>query len=108
MGQHRQALVAAEEATERSRILADADPNTFLPDLARSLGMLGLVHRGSGNPHLAAAANDEGVRLLLPIVEQSPRALTPLLKALLRAYGAACREGSIDPDPELVQLLGDA
>ena len=91
LGRREEALAAAQEATELYRRLAAQQPDAFLPDLARSLAVYGVILRGLGRHAEAAAAFAEGLRVIHPFVRASPAAFGELANALLRNYLAACK-----------------
>ena len=92
---------------EAYRGLAEARPDAFLPDLARSLGVLGAVLREEA-PAEAAAAFREGLAAVAPLTEVHPRALGPLAPFLLRGYVQAAEAGGVEVDAALVARLSGA
>ena len=106
LGRREEALRATQEAVAIHRGLARADPQAFLPDLARSLGMHGSVLRGLGRHAEAAAAFAEGLRAILPFVRALPTAFGGLAGALLQYYLQACEEAGRELDWGLVEEVG--
>ena len=102
LGRREEALAAAQEATELYRRLAAQQPDAFLPDLARSLAVYGVILRGLGRHAEAAAAFAEGLRVIHPFVRASPAAFGELANALLQNYRGACEAVEETPDEALV------
>ncbi len=71
------ALVAAREAVELYRGLAEASPAAYTPDLAGSLSNLATILSEVGERNEALEAAREAVRLRRALVEASPQAYTP-------------------------------
>jgi len=90
---------------EIRRKLAQANPQAFLPDLARSLGTLGTVLRGLERHAEAAEAFAEGLRSSLPAFRALPQAFGDLAGALLQDYLRACQEAGREPDAALVKKV---
>jgi len=76
-----------------------------LPDLARSLGTLGMVTEQSGSPADAANIFAERFAALLPAFEKHPRAFALLMSNLVSAYLSACEKATIQPDDFLLARL---
>ncbi len=66
------ALKAVREAVEIHRRLAKASPARFEPDLAKSLGTLGVVYRSNGKHADAIKALKEGTDLIRPYALKLP------------------------------------
>ena len=83
VGERKAALVAAREAVELYRGLAEASPQAYTPDLAASLNNLAnrLSEVGERNEALEAAR--EAVRLRRALAAASPQAYTPNLAGSL-------------------------
>ena len=79
------ALAAIREAVEVYRRLAQASPARYEPELARSLGSLGIILRQAGTRRDAIAAFREGARLIESYARQYPAGpYSKLLDALER------------------------
>ena len=108
VGRREEALQAAQEAADLYRRLADATPQAFEPDLARSLGTLGAVLLGLGRAPEAAETFAEGARRLLPHARALPQAFGSLFAWLVQEYLRACQAGDIPPDETLLQEIASA
>ena len=106
LGRRRDALVAAEEAVDIRRRLAEANPQAFLPDLAMSLGTLGSVLRALERHRDAASAFAEGLQHIAPFYRALPQAFAGLAGALRQGYLLACRDAGLKPDPALLAEFG--
>ena len=103
------ALVAAREAVELYRGLAEVSPAAYTPDLATSLNNLAAFLSGVGDREGALGAAREAVRLRRALAKASPQAYTPDLAAslnnlanLLPAVGE--RNGALEAAHEAVEL----
>src|ERR687896_682723 len=65
LGRREQALAAINEAVEVYQQLAEARPDAFLPDLARSLLVRGMVFSQMGNLADALSSLSEGLTICL-------------------------------------------
>jgi hypothetical protein len=84
LGRHEQALDASIEAVALRRTLADARPDTFTADLAKSLNNQSEQLAALGRHEEASAASTEAVALRLPeLLDQ----WEPLLSAAAAAAG---------------------
>ena len=83
VGERAAALVAAREAEELYRALAEASPAAYTPDLAMSLTNLANRLSAVGERNEALVAAREAVRLRRALAEASPAAYTPNLAASL-------------------------
>ena len=81
VGERKAALVAAREAVELYRALAEASPQAYTPDLAMSLNNLANVLSEVGERNEALEAAREAVELYRGLAEASPQAYTPRLAA---------------------------
>ena len=79
VGERKVALVAAREAVELYRGLAEASPAAYIPDLALSLNNLANILSAVGERNEALVAAREAVRLRRALAEASPQAYTPNL-----------------------------
>jgi hypothetical protein len=79
-----------------------------LPNLARSLFVLGSIHSASGDPHRAVASFREAVELLEPIFLRYPDGLAPLMRACLDDFQLACSQAGEEPDGDLVTHINEA
>ena len=92
LGQHEQALTAAQEAADLYRGLAQAQPQAFLPDLARSLNNLGLMLSALGRREEALAATQEAVEIHRKLAQANPQAFLPNLAGSLNNLGDRLKE----------------
>ena len=109
VGERKAALVAAREAVEAYRALAEASPQAYTPDLAMSLNNLANVLSEVGERNEALVAAREAVELYRGLAEASPQAYTPRLAAsfnnlanILSEVGD--REGALVAAREAVRL----
>ena len=79
VGERKVALVAAREAVELYRGLAEASPAAYTPNLALSLNNLANILSAVGERNEALVAAREAVRLRRALAEASPQAYTPNL-----------------------------
>ena len=77
VGERKVALVAAREAVELYRGLAEASPAAYTPDLALSLNNLAISLSEVGEQDEALVAAREAVELYRGLAEASPAAYTP-------------------------------
>src|SRR5262249_13835511 len=108
LGRHEEAVAASQEAVDIYRRLAQTRPDAFLPDLARSLGVLGHALTQAGRHADAAAAFHEGLETIAPFVERHAQAFGELALTLGRIYVAACEEAGAAPDAALLERVGNA
>ena len=108
LGRREEALAATQEAVDIRRQLAKHQPDAFLPDLAGSLGIYGVVLNSLGRHAEAAAAFADGMRAISPFVRASPAAFGELAKALLQDYLGACAAAGETPDEALVAQVRQA
>jgi tetratricopeptide (TPR) repeat protein len=102
LGRREPALQAAQEAVDIRRRLAQDRPDAFLPDLARSLGVLGTCLAADVRLGEAVAAFAESVRTLAPAFSRLPQAFAPLMRALVSDYLTHVKELGESPDMELL------
>ena len=79
VGERNEALVAAREAVELCRGLAEASPQAYTPNLAMSLTNLANRFSEVGERNEALEAAREAVEMYRALVEASPQAYTPNL-----------------------------
>ena len=79
VGERGEALAVAREAVELYRVLAEASPQAYTPDLARSLNNLANCLSEVGERGEALGVAREAVRLRRELAEASPQAYTPAL-----------------------------
>ncbi|MBN2593666.1 MAG: hypothetical protein JXA81_09185 [Sedimentisphaerales bacterium] len=105
------ALKAIENCMARSpaqwpvdiyRRLAKDRPDAFLPDLARSLGVLGTCLHAATQLHDAVEAFREGVQILKPAFLKLPSAFAQLMGALLSEYISHAKELGETTDMEML------
>ena len=87
VGRRDDALAATEEAVAIYRRLAEAAPDAFEPDLARSLSNLGADYSGVGRRDDALAATEEAVAIYRRLAEAAPDAFEPDLAGSLSNLG---------------------
>ena len=83
VGERAAALVAAREAEELYRALAEASPAAYTPDLAMSLTNLANIVSAVGERNEALVATREAVELYRALAEASPAAYAPDLAGSL-------------------------
>ena len=96
-------MAAAKEADDIYRTLAQSNPQTFLPGLARNLGVYGNVLLGLERYGEAAQAFSEGLSLLAPFFKKHPQAFSDLASALKQLYLQACQKAGREPDGDLLK-----
>jgi len=88
IGRHEEALVAAQEAADIYRKLAEKNPQAFLPNLAASLNNLGKSLSDLGRREEALEAAKEAADIYRTLAEKNPQAFLPNLTASLNNLGA--------------------
>jgi tetratricopeptide (TPR) repeat protein len=101
LGRREEALQPTEEAVRIRRELSQSNP-AFLPDLATSLGAYGLVQRQAGELQAARESFQEGLAVLLPVLQVYRDAFLPLAQGLAGDYFETLRQLGVEPDPELM------
>ncbi|MFB9238714.1 tetratricopeptide repeat protein, partial [Plantactinospora siamensis] len=86
-GQRQQALAPAEEAVRIYRLLAEVNPDAYLPDLAMSLNNLGNRLSELGRREQALTAAEEATGIYRRLAEVNPDAYLPNLAASLNNLG---------------------
>ena len=109
VGERNEALVAAREAVELCRGLAEASPQAYTPNLAMSLTNLANRFSAVGERNGALVAAREAVELCRGLAEASPQAYTPNLAASLtnlanRLLEVGERNGALVAAREAVEL----
>ena len=102
LGRREEALAQAEEAVRLYRQLAQARPDAFLPNLARSLAVLATCLAALERHSDATQATSEAIGLLAPPFLQMPAAFAPLMGAIVRIYVETCEAALQPPDMELL------
>ena len=77
IGRHDEALKAVREATKLYRTLAEHNPGTYTPNLARSLNNLAGSQAENGQPHDALQTAQEAVTIRRKLAKHNPAAYTP-------------------------------
>jgi len=103
LGRREEALEAAKEAADIRRKLAEKNPQAFLPDLARSLGVYGNTLLGLERYGEAADSFSEGLELLAPFFGKHLQAFSDLASFLKQLYLEACQKAGQEPDADLLQ-----
>ena len=103
------ALVAAREAVELYRGLAEASPQAYIPNLAASLNNLAAFLSAVGERNEALEAAREAVRLRRALVEASPATYTSdlamsLTNLAIRLSEVGERNGALGAAREAVEL----
>jgi tetratricopeptide (TPR) repeat protein len=101
LGRREEALQPTEEAVGIYRELSQSNP-AFLPDLATSLGAYGSVQRQAGELQAARESLQEGLAVLLPVLQVYRDAFLPLARDLAGEYFETLRQLGVEPDPELM------
>lgn len=101
LGQREEALEAAQEAMDLYRELTRQRPDTFTPDLARCLDVLGRILQAD-EPETAKACFAEGIETLTPAYLRYPRGLARLMGRLAKEYLAAVERMDETPDEALL------
>ncbi len=101
LGRREEALQPTEEAVRNYRELSQSNP-AFLPDLATSLGAFGAVQRQAGELQAARESYQEGLAVLLPVLQVYRDAFLPLARRLAGDYFVTLRQLGQEPDPELM------
>jgi tetratricopeptide (TPR) repeat protein len=101
LGRREEALLPTEEAVGIRRELSQSNP-AFLPDLATSLGAYGSVQRQAGELQAARESFQEGLAVLLPVLQVYRDAFLPLAQDLAGDYFETLRQLGVEPDPELM------
>jgi tetratricopeptide (TPR) repeat protein len=92
-GQREKAIFALSEATRLYRRLTEANPRTFMPDLAMSLHNLGDRLAEAGRRDEAVAATAEAAQIYRRIVEVNPSAFEQRLGQTLEHLSMHFHEG---------------
>ena len=92
VGERNEALVAAREAVELYRALAEDSPAAYTPNLAASLNNLVIRLSAVGEHNEALVAVREAVRLRRALAEASPQAYTPDLAMSLNNLASCLSE----------------
>ena len=109
VGERKVALVAAREAVELYRGLAEASPAAYTPNLAASLNNLATILSAVGERNEALEAAREAVRLRRALAEASPAAYTPdlatsLTNLAIRLTEVGERNEALEAAREAVEL----
>ena len=84
------------------RAPAEARPDAFIPDLARSLWVLGDLYGEIEKPDVAIATVAEAIQLLSPTFLKVPAAVIGMMAGMLQSYRAQCAAVGREPDAELL------
>ena len=87
------------------RQLAAAQPEAFLPDLARSLWVLGDILRALDRSSEAATLLAEALAILVPLVEALREAFLDQYSGTAKSYIECCMEAGVEPDAGLPEPL---
>jgi tetratricopeptide (TPR) repeat protein len=101
LGRREEALLPTEEAVGIYRELSQSN-SALLPDLATSLGNYGLVQRQAGELQAARESFQEGLAVLLPVLQVYRDAFLHLAQGLAGDYFETLRQLGVEPDPELM------
>jgi tetratricopeptide (TPR) repeat protein len=105
-GQREKAIFALSEATKLYRRLTEANPQTFMPELAMSLHNLGDRLAEAGRRDEAVAATAEAAQIYRRIAEVNPSAFEVRLGQTLEHLSMHFHEGGRQEDA--VQTAGEA
>ena len=89
------------------RELSQSNP-AFLPDLSTSLGAYGSVQGQAGELQAARESFQEGLAVLLPVLQVYRDAFLPLAQDLAADYFETLRHLGQEPDPELMAAYAAA
>jgi tetratricopeptide (TPR) repeat protein len=103
LGLREEALAAAKESADIRRKLAADRPDAFLPELARSLGVLCTCYTGLGQHERAKEAIEEALRKLSPFFLRLPEAFGPLMEPLVGDYLRSVKACGERPDMDLLE-----
>ena len=104
-GRHEEALATTQDAVAIRRALADERPAVFLPDLARSLNVLGDCYAALDQHDAALEAYEAAVRTLLPAFQRLLAAFADQMAYSARDYATACARLGRAPDAALLAAL---
>ena len=97
VGRSGEALEVAQEAVDLYRVLAQASPAAYTPDLARSLSNLAAILSGVGRSGEALEVAQEAVDLYRVLAQASPAAYTPdLARSLSNLATILSEEGQYE------------
>ncbi len=108
LGRREEALAASQEAVDLYRRLAQARPDAFLPDLARSISVTSDVLTAFDRPTEATQAAHQALEILAPFVELYPATFADLaheISADLLQYSDAAQQA---PDRALLERVARA
>ena len=105
LGRREEALNAVEEAVGYYRALANAWPDAFNVELARSLWVLGDLYGDTLKSKLAVETLAEAIELLTPTILRIPAAMAGIMAGLGRSYVVQCQRIGREPD---AKVLGPA
>jgi len=108
LGRREEALAASQEAVAIRRRLAERSPDAFLPDLARSIGVMSEVLAALDRHREAAQAATQALEILAPFVERYPRTYRDLartIRADILRYSEAAGQ---QPDNALLARVAKA
>jgi hypothetical protein len=101
LGRKAEAVVRADEAVEIYRRLVQQNPDTFVPELVRTLAIRGMIV-AEDRPSDAMKFFEEAIRALLPVYRRHPQSLTPLLQTARAGYVETARTAGLTPDPTIL------
>jgi tetratricopeptide (TPR) repeat protein len=87
LGQREAALQSSQEAADIYRKLAQARPDTFLPDFAMSLNNLGVIQSALGQREAALQSSQEATDIRSKLAHTRPDAFLPALAMSLNNLG---------------------
>jgi hypothetical protein len=105
LGRREEALAASQEAVDIYRRLAQARPDAFLPDLARSVSVTSNVLAALDRQVEAAQAAHEALEILVPFVELYPETYRDLAREIgadVLRYSEAAKQA---PDKALLERV---
>ena len=102
LGRLEEALAQAQEAVRIRRQLAEARPDAFLPNLARSLLVCGHCLSALERHPDAIEATSEAIRILATPLAQEPGVFAPLMRNIVELYLDITKASQQPPDMELL------
>jgi hypothetical protein len=107
LGRHEEALAAAREAALIYDRLAEASPGVYSANVGVSSGVQGGVLGDLNRFSEAATSFAHGLRMLLPVMQESPQALAPLAAKLRLGYLRSIEQARVQPDKTLLDSVAE-
>jgi tetratricopeptide (TPR) repeat protein len=106
LGRHEEALAATQDAVDLYRRLAQSFPDTFQPDLAHSLHILGIQLRSVGRREESLTATQETVDVRRRLAQSRPDAFEPDLAKSIA--GTSIALAALDRNEEAARTAEEA